>query len=275
MVSLTRAQLRRRIAQRIGDIKYLTATAIGTTTTLIDTTRITTQTDPMLGRQLLFSSGTNLGTTKIITSFTDSTGTIGWSGAVTQTQSGDTAEVYNKRGTGWMKEEYDDVINQVIDEASGMALVELVSTISPAFERDTPEVTVPAALLEVYAVEWQDTDDFWHAILPGKKWGHYGWEADPAAGQLRIQGIPAHLANGADIRLYGYGRQATLSTDADTCLLDVDWMVARCCYLLYESGLDRDSGYGQKILLVKEASERARRRLQLVRHPNSRAVRAY
>jgi hypothetical protein len=275
MVALTRAQLRRRIAERIGDIVYLTATANGTTTTFIDTLRIGTQTDSMLGRDLLFTSGANSGLTRRITSFNDGTGTIGWGIAVTSTLANDTAEVYNKRGTGWLKEEYDRAINACIDEASGLGLVELVEVIPGPFDAEVPEVTVPVTLLEVFAVEWQDSDGFWHAIRPSARWDRYGWSADPGAGQIRIQGAPAMLADTANIRLSGYGRQATLAADTDSCSLDVDWMVARACYLLYEGGLDRDSGYGQKILLVKEAAERARRRLQVVRHPGTRPVRAY
>jgi hypothetical protein len=119
-------------------------------------------------------------------------------------------------------------------------LIEVVSTIGTAFDMDTPEVTVPAALIEVYAVEWEDTDGIWHKVDRSDKWGHYGWSADPAAGEIRIQGLPARNADGNTIRLYGYGRQATLSADTDTCALDAGWMVARCCYRLMRSGLDRD-----------------------------------
>jgi hypothetical protein len=85
----------------------LTATANGSTTTFVDTQRTGTQTETLRGRQILFTSGSNLGTTKIITAFTDTTGTITWSGAITSTVTNDTAEIYNKRGTGWLKEDYD------------------------------------------------------------------------------------------------------------------------------------------------------------------------
>jgi hypothetical protein len=267
----TRKQLRQAIARRLGDYIGLTATANGSTTTFTDTIRLAAAREALIGRQWVGTSGTNDGVVRTVSSGTT---TLTLSAAVTSTVAADTADLYNKRGTGWQFEEYNAKINDVINDAAGFARLDVVSEIATAFDAEVPEVTAPVALAWVYAIEWEDDDGFWHAIPPmlGRFGGH-GWETDPAAGQVRILGRPAWDANGKTIRMHGYGRQDVLSTDSDSCALNSGYVIAQAAYELAFEGLDRDTGLAQKVLLFQQQADRARRGMRTYWNPASRAVR--
>jgi hypothetical protein len=269
-LTLTRKQIRQRVARRLGDYMGLIATANGSTTTFIDTTRLAPAREQSTGRQWVGTSGSNDGVQR---GCTGSGTTLTLSAAVTSTLTGDTADLYNKRGTGWLADEYNDEITTVLDDAAGFALIEVVETVSGTFDADTPEVTAPASLREVYAVEWEDSDSVWHRIPAAERFGHYGWIADAAAGQLRIQGGPAWWANGYALRIFGYGRQDTLASDTASCALDPEYVIAQTAFNLAFAGMDRDPGIAQKVLILQQQAEMAKRRMARVRHPDAKSVR--
>lgn len=87
-----------------GDPNYQitgTATATGTTTTLIDTTLLTQADDWWNGAYITFTANTkNYGLTKKITDFVQSTGTLTWSGAVgVATGTSDTYRIVSAKDT--------------------------------------------------------------------------------------------------------------------------------------------------------------------------------
>ena len=266
----TRKQLRQAIARRVGDYMALTATANGSTTTFTDIRRLAAAREGLIGRQWVGTSGSNDGIARTVTSGTT---TLTLDTAVTSTLSGDTADLYNKRGTGWLYDEYNAKINDVINAAAGFARLEVTEVIATAFDAATPEVTVPVSLAWVYAIEWEDSDGFWHAIPPGERFGSYGWFADPAAGQVRIQGLPAFDAGDATIRMHGYGRQDTLSADTDSCALNSEYVIAQSAYELAFEGMDRDPGLAQKVLILQQEAQAAKRRMRSYWVPGSKAVR--
>jgi hypothetical protein len=68
-----------------------TATSNGSTTTLVDATRLTqVSTDFWAGATITFTGGANTSGTKIVTAFNTTTDTITWVGAVNSTLTGDT-----------------------------------------------------------------------------------------------------------------------------------------------------------------------------------------
>ena len=185
---------------------------------------------------------------------------------------GDTADLYNKRGIGFTVAEYKRAVNTAIDDAWPLGLVQLSATVAN-FVYSTPEVTVPVAFAEISAVEWQDTGGLWHVIPKGTRTGAWGWRADSALGQIRIQGDPAFGASGRTLRLTGYGRQDTLTADADLCALNAEWVVARAAYHLAAGAMMKDPAFGQWTSLFMQEAERLKTRIRTQRRPNTERVR--
>jgi len=78
----------------INDFSYDgTATANGSTTTIVDSVLSKLGDDFLNGATISFTSGANNGQSKTITDFAQSTGTITWIGAITSTTTGDTFTV--------------------------------------------------------------------------------------------------------------------------------------------------------------------------------------
>jgi hypothetical protein len=265
----TRKQLRQSIARRLGDLMQLTATANGTTLTFTDIRRLAAAREGLIGRQWVGTSGANDGVGRTVISGTT---TLTLDTAVTSTLTGDTADLYCKRGTGWLFEEYNAKINDVLNAAAGIARLDVVEEIGE-FDATVPEVTIPVVMGWVYAVEWQDDDEFWHAIPAGERFGSYGWFCDPAAGELRIQGRPAIDADGMAIRLHGYGRQDVLASDTDTCALSPEYVIAQCAYELSFEGMDRDPGLAQKVLILQREADMAKRRMRTYWNPAAKPAR--
>jgi hypothetical protein len=266
----TRKELRQSIARRLGDLMQLTATANGTTLTFTDIRRLAAAREALIGRQWVGTSGANDGVGRTVLSGTT---TLTLDTAVTSTVAGDTADLYNKRGTGWLFEEYNAKINDVLNAAAGIARLDVVEEIAGTFDSTVPEVTIPVVMAWVYAVEYEDADGFWHAIPAGDRFDSYGWMTDPAAGQLRIQGRPAWDADGMTIRLHGYGRQDVLSADTDTCALSPEYVIAQCAYELAFEGMDRDPGLAQKVLILQREADLAKRRMRTYWNPAAKPAR--
>lgn len=266
----TRKELRQLIADELGDLMQLTATANGSTTTFVDTIRLAPARESLIGRQWVGTSGSNDGEIRGVTAGTT---TLTLSAAVTSTVAGDTADLYNLRGIGWTYEEYNRVVNATIEEATGFGLIEVLDASHTAFDADSPELTVDASIAYVFRVEYQDGDGIWHAIPAAKETSHYGWKPDSVGGSIWILGEPARWADTNPIQIWGYGRQATLSADTDACALNPSWVVARACYRLCRSGMARSDETAQKVLLFKEESERLSRRMVTYWNPAAKKVR--
>lgn len=273
VLTQTLAQLRERVARRLGDFEELTGTSNGTTTTFIDAVNINSGTESMVGRILVTSTGT----VHRITTMVDSTSTITFTPACANAnlvESGDIVSIYNKRGKGFSPAQYKAAINDAINDAFPLGRIEIVSTISGDFDADTPEITVPASMTHVHTVEWSDDEGDWHVLMKATRSNEQGWRGDPASGQIRLQGIAAQQADGYSVRVTGYGRQDILTADSDTCALNAEYVIARACFHLTRGNIDRDEKYAQTTLNYENEAKSLRMRLRRIERTDSELVRA-
>jgi len=258
----TLAQLRNRVADRLGDRLALTATADGTTSTFKDVLNVTTATENLLGRWLLTSDGT----VHVISGQTNSSSTLTFTPVVassTTTATGQTANLFNKRGKGFNPTDYKNAINNAINDAYPLGLIAVRASVTNPFDSSSPEITVPASITLVTDLEYQDGNGDWHLIPKSGKYSEYGWRADRTAGELRLFGFPADQIDGLSLRVTGYGRQDELSSDSDTCALNAEFVVSRACYHLCTSAIDKDPAYyGSLVNLYMQESDRLRKRLR-------------
>lgn len=270
----TLQQLRRRLARELGDYTQLTATANGTTTTLVDTQRVTTATQDMKGRWLVPTNGTNNGLVRQVTSFTENTATIGFAALTAATATNDTFDLFNKRGKGFLPSDYDNAINDAINDAFPLFQIEQIATIGTAFDYEIPEITVPASFVSVHTVEYEDDDGYWQPVRKATRYGGYGWVADSAAGELRILGGMAQELDGLTVRVTGYGRQGTLSADTDTCAIPAEWLIYKAASALCLSALDKDPTYGPRVSVYESKANALRTRIRVIPKSGSEKVRA-
>ena len=277
-LTVTLAELVRRLADEFGDLVRITTTSAGDAggTTAIDSQAVNTGKEDLGGRQIYFTSGANNTEARTITSTTDTTNTITFIPAATaQVASGVTAEVYNKRGHGFLRDEYVRALNRAIDDAAGIALIAVVDTdaVPGNFDKDSPEITVDTQISEVFKVEHDDADGFWYEVRKAPRWGGDGWVALPASGKIRLTGKPAWDADGNTVQVWGYGRQAALSASADTVAMDPGWLIARAAFHLAKGNLDRRPELGGLLMLYRDEAVRREGALRVIRHPDAAPVR--
>lgn len=271
--ALTRREIRRRVADRLGDLTILEATAASASdTTFTDALNISGAADNLTGRQFSVATGVNTGHIARIVSSSESTNSITFTPAADSIFAvGDELEVVNTRSRGWSIAEYNRAINNAISDAYPLGVASLTASIPDAFSRDSPIVTIPEVLDEISEVAWQDPDTLaWIPLRPG---AFYGWAVDPANATLTVTGWPSDLADTRALRLSGYGRHPTLLTDDDVTALHVEWIVARACYHLALAGADREGARGNTILVYQQEADRARIRIATLRRPGTVQVR--
>lgn len=269
----TLAQLRKRVAERLGDYDELTATSNGTTTTFIDVLYVSAAAEQMKGRFLVLSDGT----VHRVTGFTEGTNTLTFlpaAGSTSYTATNSVAALYNKRGAGFAPALYKNAINNAINDAFPLGLIRVQASVAAVFDADTELITIPASMTHVQTVEFTDSDGLLHELPRSIRSGEYGWTAIPATGQLRLMGYPGGIADGLALMLTGYGRQAELSADSDTCALSAEFIVARACYHLCYSALDKDQKFRDAATTYEREANRLRNRLRTYKDPGTLAVRA-
>src|SRR4051794_13920128 len=118
------AELRRRIARRLGDLVRVQGTETGSTSTLVDAINIPTGNEDLTRRQMVFTSTDFAGVKAVITSTDPRGNEIPFRPILpATTPSATTADIFNKRGAGFSLTEYKDAINDAIDDAYPLARV--------------------------------------------------------------------------------------------------------------------------------------------------------
>lgn len=272
----TFAQLRQRVADKFEDLVQLVSTANGNVgkTTLIDTYHINPGTEHFNGRDVLCTSGTNAGLKRRVTGTADTTGTLTLNAALTAaTATNDTFDVFNRRGRGFAIDQYNRAINNAINDAYPSSVIAVVASITGAFDADTPEITIPAAVTEVTSLEAQDSRGDWHIIPKARSRGGEGWYADADAGQLRLHGRNAWNVDTLSLRVHGFGRQGTLSSESDTCVIRPEFIVAHAAYHLALGAVGNED-MAVRVNSLKRELDEQRVAIRRLREPSTAKIRA-
>jgi len=267
----TLAELRRRAADNLFDLTTYLTTALGTTTTFIDVRTI--QGETMNGRELVFTSGSNIGQIVRITGTNQATNTATFAPAVSvAVAAGTTLESYNKRSKGYQIDEYRRTINRVISESYPLARPLVMSSVG-SFDDLTRLLTIPAGVEEIYAVEYQGADGFWHPIRAAQYTGYAGWTADQFNSQIEVGGPITSYLNSYAVRVIGYGRHQELASDADTTSLHPEYIVAKTTALMAPMGMDRVPERAQLIMRFDQQARALQTQIRTRRNSGSRKVR--
>lgn len=260
-LSTTRAELRRRVGHLLGDVLELSATANGSTTTLIDTVRLNNSIERPLNRDIVFTSGLNAGTVRRVTAASTDTGTLTFAAIANATAANDTAELYNFRTKGWLVREYDSAINQAI-EATYPGYLEMADYDLGAFDVDQGGVLAPAEMTHMATLWYVDDFDRQQEIPNGSSINDLGWyilgsSLLPSTKVISVNGsYYRSILNGRTLYARGYARPTPLSSDTSTTAMRPDYIVNKAASILCLSAIDRDPGNYNRGLLFREDAER-------------------
>lgn len=224
-MATTLQALRRAIGGLTGDQLLLTATSNGTTTSLVDSLTLAVENNSLVGRQGIFASGTaaNTGSIVRITANDKSATSVTFPAVSANTATGDVLELYSKDGQGPTVAQMHAAINRCITFVSGGVLTEVVAD-AVTFDRDDPELTIPATWRRLTAIEWRDpsaTPAVWLPI-PEADWRP---TVDRVALTVRLDGLARERADTYEVRLRGFTPAGQLSADSDTTLVDAEWII--------------------------------------------------
>jgi hypothetical protein len=225
---VTVAELRRRIASKLKDWIGLVATEdAGANSIFTDEDNLYSEAYQLASSQIVIATGhaDNVGQVRRVT-------TNNGLGSITLARDlpmpiveGDTADLVNISGRGFTVNRYTQEIKAVLSDASREFRIPIEVDIPSTFSDDTPYITLPYGMTEVYAIEYNDGYDSW-GLGPGRSRSAAtsGWFAE-GSGRVRIEGFARLAADGYGVRAYGYGPHPDVYADDDIVHLDSEWVV--------------------------------------------------
>ena len=267
-MSITRRALRTKVATRLGDITQLEATADGTTTSFIDTIRLSGQIEGPGNRDIIFTTAPNVGVSRRITSYNLSSGTLNFAAITGPPIAESTAEIYNFRGRGWRLEEYNNAIMQAQQGAFPLFKLKVWTTMADTFDAMSGTIDFSGELPPfgvfnyISGVLWVDQAGIWQPIPNAMTSRGQGWSYDGSTGLIDIRG--GTVPNGSTMQIVGYGQEYPLDGDSVETAINEEWIINRTCQILCMGATDRDAAnynlgmvYGQNADRLK-ASIRTR-----------------
>lgn len=283
-MSTTRLTLQRDIADKLGDLIVLTATAAGSTTTLKDTTNLYEPDNHFKGRTAYVVSGTaaNVGLIRTVTGSAQGASTVTVTpDLLAVTAIGDVMDLYNERAMGWTVQEIRRAIDRAVIDAYPFWLDAAVVDGTTAFDANVGRQTIPGTggtpttpnLEWLNAVEIKDADGFYHPIPRATRRNNPGYFVNLADASITVGGRWTIDADGQILRYHGHIRPAALTTDASETLIDPEWLVAKAMSDLLHSGIQRDVTRERLYNHWVNREEFLRKRLIGSRPPNSERCR--
>jgi hypothetical protein len=222
----TRAFVRRRVGRATRQMILLTATANGTTTTIVDVINGSDPTSTLTGRVGWVASGTaaNLSRSVRVTGNTESTSTITFTPALpSATATGDEIELWNDLDQGVTPVEVHELIDMAIEAVADQFPI-LATDTAETFDADSPALTIPAGWDWFSGVDYQDVSGYWHPVYQN---------------QLRVNDVartveiiyPTRVSlDTLNVRLRGATRPTAASTDSTDIPIDAEFLIKYVSY---------------------------------------------
>jgi hypothetical protein len=278
-VSSTRQQLRQEIGRLTGDMLKLTATATGTTTTLIDKLRLGGRGNGSLeGRIGWMASGTaaNLYQMVRVTGNVASTWTVTFADTAltSATATADVMELWNERGVGWYPDEVNDAINRAIANVEGLVTTPVTET-PVTFDVGNPYLDIPESWQFFGGARYEklnsDDNGVWYEIDPDML------VINDVARTVRIKQPMASTIDTLRVELYGDTPSSTLTSDQESTNVNARWLTADVAWQLMLPALRRttgtDSEISTKMAFCKQVATEERGRART--RPSGMAKRLY
>jgi hypothetical protein len=239
----TRKELRRAIADELGELLIVTATSASPSNLqFVDAINLVGPDNKHAGRRFMATAGTgaNLLRERVVVASSRTGTSLELSLALPEIpQTGDEAELLNDKGQGWSFALIHRLINKNIRDSGSLHRAELMATLGIPFAASSyadATVTLPAEFREIYALEYLDDSSQWRTLdLQGPR-DRGGYRVNGVGGVLTVSGNSVSSLVGKQLRAWGYGVPSILSADADVTSVSADWLVQRVVAQLLRIG---------------------------------------
>ncbi|MDQ3223975.1 MAG: hypothetical protein M3Q75_10975, partial [Gemmatimonadota bacterium] len=219
----TRAELRRTIANQLGDFYPVTTTQAGTTNNMFDTFNLAGETNKFKGMQVYVTGGTyaNIGQITTVTFSDEVSRSISFEPPLpVATVVGDTAELYNFKSRGSTIQQYNQAINTAIMQAREQhAVIPYTETVAGSFLRTAPYISIPEIFTHIASVDALDARGATVRLRAGDMM------VDRFSRSIEVHRRGVNSLHGLSLRLRGYVSPALLENDTDETNLDAEWIL--------------------------------------------------
>lgn len=268
----SRAELRRMIASRIGDLILVRATEGSTNSQVISHRDLIRPNHSLKGMDIICTSGNlaNVGQSGVITQSDGDARAVTFAPPLpANTTAGDTFELYNRRGTGWKIEQYNFAINHALRQAGEDHATERVIHEPEGIYRRGDYVPLPDDWSRFARVEIVDRRGGRQKVPPT------GWDIDTTSREIWLKRGWEHKAHGRTLRLHGHRTPAQLFGDADRTTMSTEWLVHEALNHLYQQGASDPLGtndMSRLLFMERQGADGRRTSVLTVYEPNTVAL---
>lgn len=266
---ISRRDLRRMVAQELGDLVLVTATAQGTESSIVDNVNLTLENRHYNGMEIrctVAMDARNVGKTATVTVSSQDSRSVNFIPPFPMpTMPTDEFEFTNFRGMGWRSVEYDNAINSAIRRASDEHF-----TIPYSAQIETPyrrrdEVQIPGEFTYFNGVSYTDRRG------NKKRIGPTGYNVDRYARTVELKGDYQSKANGAYITVHGEIESPLLEEDHHKTPIPVEWILTEVKAILQNKAVSQGSGQNRDRLFYMDRQGADQRRSLIIpsRAPNT------
>ncbi len=255
----TRAELRRTIANQLGDYYPVLTTQVGTTNNMFDNFNLAGETNKFKGMQVYVTGGTyaNIGQITTVTLSDEVSRSISFEPPLpVDTQAGDTAELYNFKSRGSTIQQYNQAINTAIMQAREQhAVIPYTETVAGSFLRTSPYIAIPIIFTHITSVDALDARGATVRLKAGDML------VDRFSRSIEVHRRGVNSLHGLSLRLRGYISPALLDSDTDRTSLDAEWILNEVKAHLLERRMAAGEPVGQQDrLFLQERNEASGKR---------------
>lgn len=264
-MTTTRQALRQEIGRLTGDMLKCTATANGTTTTLIDKFRGYRGDGKLTGRIGWVASGTtsNLYEMVRVTGNVRSTFTISFADTALPaiTVADDVIEFWNTDGMGFYPDDVNAEINAAIAACGALVTAPDEEDIED-FDYANPYLDIPSDWEFFGGARWLDTSQGTDGIWLEIEATSANMDIDVRNRSVRLKPSIAQRAHGYTVRLYGDIASSALTADTDETSVDAEWLTHYVAYRLLLPQMTRttkgDDDVATRMAFCKTTADAAR-----------------
>lgn len=239
-MSLTRRELRRKIAGDMRDLLILTAHEGSSTNMIVDRTELGGSDNTFVSSQIMCVTGPNTGHVARVTGSSQAGRSVSFDPQLpTPPQVGDEFELVNLRGTGFRFQEYHRVIDSIVGANRDRWLVRENSE-PIRFRPGAPYIPLPDHWLGIYGVSLILPDGSDIPFKPARNEGARGWHCDRGSRTVSFGGTDLMLAADQDVVLHGLIPHPMLEDDDDVLLMDNEWVALQAASKLAQRRGDRE-----------------------------------
>lgn len=265
-MTITRAELRQEIGDRIGDVLICTASDTGASASnFIDVVTLRHGNNILRGREAIMSTAAdplNTNVIRVVTGNSQATNSLDVSPPFNSPPvAGDVLELYNSDFGGTLISQIHRAINKAIRIGQLAHLIEVTEDVTD-FDYTNPTYALDANWYGFIGAEWQWDEDSTWTMLPVRS-------LDAANRTVTLAPIRATGYDARPIRLRGYTMPSLLSSDTDSTPINAEWLIERAsAELLIATNSKKTSGASSTSLAMgqnNQAQAETRRNLTRTR----------